>query len=180
MDEVIAPEIDHATPTRFRELEARQLTIAAVQDGMEPKENRAKQMLAAPWTGEEESPNQADSDTDKRHLVWSNPGLYEPPGHRERNLAFEMARHETLRVLDQTVQKPPFDPRAIGLALKRHPVLLSEADAPIPQPCFQFGKEIPVLLSCFEGRKKELPITAAHSSERIETIHQGEGFWLRL
>ena len=144
------------------------------------KKNRAKQMLASPWTSEEESPNQSDSDTDKCHLVRSNPRLYEPPGRRKRNLAFKMARHKPLRFLDQAVEKPSFDPCAIALALKRHPVLLSKADALTPKPCFQFGKEIPVLLTCFEGRKKELPITAAHSSERIEPIRQGEGFWLRL
>ena len=113
MNDVVAPEIEHAAQARFLEPQARELSIAAVQNRVQKKEHAADDLDRRTHGEEEGRAGEAEADRDERHVIGRNAGTGQPAADGERDRAVEVPRHEPVGVLDESAQQISFGARQV-------------------------------------------------------------------
>ena len=128
---------------------------------MEPEKKRTNYVARPLWKHKERRADEPDSEADEGHCIGRDARLHQPSGHRERNLAFQMSRHETLGIFDQPSQHPHFNNRRVRLAPKLDPLWLFERDALAPEPRAEGGEKVAVETGFLKRFGNELRILAA-------------------
>src|SRR5262249_52867781 len=91
VDEIVSPEVEDPSPSGLLELQASQLSIAAVDNRMQEEKQCADGLENRPREKEEGSPAQSNGDADQGHLIRRDRRRREPASQRERDLSLEMA-----------------------------------------------------------------------------------------
>ena len=161
VNDIVAPEIEDAAPSRLLEFEPRQLPVASVEDRMGEKQERANGLHARAKGQEKWPAADPNCDGDQAHLI----GLIAVPRggvKSQRNRPLDVARHEPIGVLDQRLEEAALGGADIRWRLERSsgrpqqdPRWRAKARASAPRR--QPGPGRPIRSSVSAASQAELP-----------------------
>src|ERR1700752_5482948 len=96
MDDVVADEVEARTELGFLVGEPGELAVAAVDDGREQEEERARDLRARGTTRKEQPPRDADRHRGERDLVRRDSGRHEQAGGGAGETTVDEAREPTV------------------------------------------------------------------------------------
>src|SRR5207245_10577293 len=113
-DAAVAPESEARPARRLPEFEPGELAVAAGEDRMRQEQQGPDELIRGRRRQEERRAEQAEPDAHDGHDVRRDTRDRQPARDRQRDLSFDMARHEALALLDQAAQEPRLGRSRVG------------------------------------------------------------------